>query len=389
MKTQQFIAGNPGEIKNLLSSLQVAETDLAIIFSDKSFLLQPEIREAIKSKFSPSQLIGCSTSGGIQANELFDGTFILNLVSLKHTRFKKASVTFQNTSESFKTGKELVSKLLGPDLKHILVFSDGYAINGSRLVEGMNATVTQGVTISGGLAGDNADFNSTRVCNESNDFMENTVTAIGLYGDRVKISCGSFGGWEEFGIERVVTKSVENVVYEIDGKPALDLYKTYLGDKAKDLPSSALLFPLSFKEKENHEPLVRTILSVNEENKSMVFAGNIPQGAHVKLMKTATNNLVNMLELSEKMARFQGVKDIEEGLVLMVSCIGRKLVLKQLTQDEIEAVVNRFNPHFKFTGFYSYGEIYTDLSNEKNEATYTESCALNNQSMTITSITEF
>ena len=260
--------------------------------------------------------------------------------------------------------------------------------------------ITHEVTVSGGLAGDNNDFNYTLVSDQENTFKKNVVSAVGLYGNRVRIHCGAFGGWEDFGIERTITKSVENIVYEIDNKPALELYKTYLGEKAKDLPASGLLFPLSMQQDDQKEPLVRTILNINTEEKSLIFAGNIPQGSKVKLMKTGSDNLINQFEIEEKMSEFKNTEE-EDGLVIMISCIGRKLVMKQLTQVEIEAVTERFHSKFKFTGFYSYGEIFTNTKNRVyNQVTNTQTispsvvfqhgdCLLNNQSMTITSIIEF
>ena len=73
------------------------------------------------------------------------------------------------------------------------------------------------------------------------------MVAVGLYGEHVKLGHGSKGGWDTFGPERIVTKSDGNVLYELDDKPALALYKEYLGDRAAGLPGSALLFPLALR----------------------------------------------------------------------------------------------------------------------------------------------
>ena len=400
MNTKQFSAHNKSEILLILKDLDQIEADLILVFSDKSYLADQEIESELKKVARDIPFLGCSTSGGIMGATLLDSAFIINFIQFEHTIVKKASVSFSETGESMQAGKELAEALMAPDLTHIFVLSDGCAINGSRLVEGINSVITHEVTVSGGLAGDNNDFNYTLVSDQDNAFKKNVVSAVGLYGNRVRIHCGAFGGWQDFGIERTITKSIENIVYEIDNKPALELYKTYLGEKAKDLPASGLLFPLSLQQDDQKEPLVRTILNINAEEKSLIFAGNIPQGSKVKLMKTGSDNLINQFEIDEKMSEFKNT-DEENGLVIMISCIGRKLVMKQLTQEEIEAVTEMVTSKFKFTGFYSYGEIFTNTKNRVySQVTDAHAisqpivfqhgdCVLNNQSMTITSIIEF
>lgn len=399
MVTTQFSSTDKFEIINFLKGLNHIDSSLLMVFSDKTFLADSEISTELKNLGEKIPMIGCSTAGGIIGDNLLDAAFIINIIKFEHSFAKKASVSFSETSESFAVGKELAEALLAPDLAYVFILSDGIFINGSRLVEGINSVVKNKVIVSGGLAGDNADFAYTLVNDSNNSFNKNVVSAIGFYGNRIQINCGAFGGWEDFGIERTVTKSKENIVYEIDHKPALELYKTYLGAKAKDLPASALLFPLSIQQKKGADQLVRTILNINEEENSLVFAGNIPEGTKVKLMKPGSGSLISQLEIDDKLSEFNFTEDAT-GLVIMVSCIGRKLVMKQQTQEEIESVTEKLNPNFKFTGFYSYGEIFT-TKKEKNEHSNSDDafltefmqceygdCVLNNQTMTVTCIRE-
>jgi hypothetical protein len=206
-------------------------------------------------------------------------------------------------------------------------------------------------------------------------FKTNTISAIGFYGDRIKIQCSSESGWDIFGVNRTITSSDENIVFEIDHKPALDLYKSYLGEKAKYLPSSGLLFPLSLKTEEGI--VVRTILGVNEEENSIRFAGNIPINSLVNLMQTNIDSIIDAAELASlKLAKENKEKN---GLMILISCVGRKLVLKQIVQEEVESVTKYFDEDFCFSGFYSYGELSSSKSNK---------CSLHNQTMTLTLITE-
>jgi len=273
----------------------------------------------------------------------------------------------------------LISSLEKEGLKHVLVFSDGLHVNGSELVRGIRWELPEGCNATGGLAGDGALFENTVVVTNDGLAKGNFISAIGFYGDRLKVGYGSLGGWDSFGIERNVTKSAGNVLYEIDNQPALDLYKSFLGEKAKDLPSSGLLFPLSMRLTSTEDPVVRTILAVDDKAKSLTFAGDIPEGSQIKLMKANIDRLIDGAEEAAKIS-VSPFGEHQAQLSILISCVGRKLVLKQLVEEEVEAVESAVGSQSAITGFYSYGEIAPFLTGAK--------CELHNQTMTITTFTE-
>jgi hypothetical protein len=348
------------------------------VFSHKQYLVDELIASQIQLSFANSIIMGCSSAGEIGAKKVIDESFVLTSVKFEKSKVKKASFALNHMSDSEKAGEYLANQLIDKDLKNVFILSDGLNVNGSRLIEGINSVLDYTVNVSGGLAGDNGDFIKTYVADMDNNFVSNCISAIGFYGEDLETSSGSFGGWDSFGIGRVVTKSIENVVYEIDGQPALELYKSYLGDLSKELPGSALFFPLEMKSDDGSQILVRTILGINEKENSLTFAGNIAEGALVRLMKTNVSRVIDGAGKAALMAKEDLSK--ESKLVLMVSCVGRKLVLKQLAQDEIEAVTDSFAADVIFTGFYSYGE----LSKLRGE----HLCNLHNQTMTLTAISE-
>jgi len=207
----------------------------------------------------------------------------------------------------------------------------------------------------------------------------NTVTAIGLYGDRLKVGYGSFGGWDAFGAERLITHAQGNVLYELDGKSALQLYKMYLGEHARGLPATALLFPLSLRKSKDDEPLVRTILSVDEEKQSMTFAGGLTEGAYARFMKANIDRLVDGASEAATTS-YEAIGSTTPDLAILISCIGRKLVLKQRIEEEVESVRDVLGARTTLTGFYSYGEISPFAPGAR--------CELHNQTMTITTLSE-
>jgi hypothetical protein len=243
------------------------------------------------------------------------------------------------------------------------------------LVLGLQEFLPEGTIITGGLAGDGNRFKSTLVgLNETP--IEGRIVAIGFYGSKLSITYGNMGGWDSFGNESVITKSNANVLYEIDNKPALDVYKSYLGDQAKYLPESGLLYPFSIRLKDSDDAVVRTILKINEEERSLIFAGNMPEGAYARLMKANSNHLIH----GASMAATDSMETISQKpeLAILISCVGRKLVLNQRIGEEVEAIRAIYGSKTAITGFYSYGEISPSLSK----------CELHNQTMTITTISE-
>lgn len=377
MRVKQSWFKDEHEVIHFLSHFNASEYDLHIVFTDIIYPTEPVISEMFSNAFKDALVIGCTTAGEIINKHSEDRSFSISSIKFEKTKVKKFTYSLQNTSDSFNAGKLLGQLLLSDDLKHVFILSEGIHVNGTRLTEGFNSVLPTEVNVSGGLAGDNGKFEKTLVIDQNNQFSPSCISVIGFYGDSIKSSTGSYGGWDSFGIDRVVTKSKENVVYEIDNQPALDLYKSYLGDMSEQLPGSALFFPLEMRIDEKSDLLVRTILGVSEADKSMTFAGNIPEGASVRLMKTNVNRVIDG---AEKAAVIANKEKLDAELVLMVSCVGRKLVLKQLVQDEIEAVVMEFPDATSFTGFYSYGELL--------KSGFSDNCELHNQTMTITVLSE-
>lgn len=352
------------------------EVQLVIAFGSANVLLKSNCIEKIQHKYPNASVCSCSTAGEILGVEVFDETVSVTALSFEKATTKAVSLNINNESSSYEAGKKLVSKLPKENLKLIYVISDGAKVNGSELVKGLNFEKPKDLLITGGLAGDGTNFKETFV--GLNSIPESgTIVAIGFYGNSLKVSSASFGGWDSFGLEREVTKANSNILYEIDHKNALDIYKKYLGKHADELPAAALLFPLAIN-KSTEEVIVRTILSIDEEEKSMTFAGDIPEGSKVRFMKANFDKLIdaasdaatNCLKSNNKIPK----------LTLLVSCVGRKMILGHRIDEEIEAISEVFEDKSALAGFYSYGEI-APLENFSD-------CELHNQTMTITCIDE-
>jgi hypothetical protein len=337
-----------------------------------------ELIEELRDHFKGAPVIGCSTSGEIVGDEVVDDTLVATAVHFNHTPLRTAFATIDEAASSYAVGVELARQLDDPSLRHVFVVSDGLHVNGSDLARGLASGVSEGVSITGGLSGDGSNFAETWVI-DSEAAGPHRVAAVGLYGDHLRVGYGSMGGWEPFGPVRTITRAEGNVLYELDGRSALDLYKTYLGEHAAQLPASGLLFPIVVTKEQGSEGVVRTVLSVNEQDKSMTFAGDIPQGGTAQLMKTNVDDLVDGATAAAE-ASLSGLGDLRPDLALLVSCVGRKLVMKQRIEEEVEAVRDVLGGDATFAGFYSYGELCPLRAGGD--------CRLHNQTMTITTFAE-
>ncbi len=355
----------------------LANADLVLLFGARE-VLQPNSLTELAATYPGAILLGCTTAGEIWSTHVGDGLIVATAVRFGSTRVRLARTSLPEHENSRAAGEKLAEELAGNDLCHLFVLADGVHINGSELVAGLTGALPAGVAVTGGLAGDGARFERTLVC-AGDRLSEDGVAAVGFYGRDLRVGYGSLGGWDPFGPDREITRCEGNRLYELDGEPALDLYKRYLGVHAADLPASALLFPLSVTPASGGERLVRTILGVDESSKSMVFAGDLPAGGYARLMKANVDRLIDgATEAAVGTAAALG--SFEPDLAVLISCVGRRLVLRQRVEEEVESVRQVLGDRAVLTGFYSYGEIAPFRPAVR--------CELHNQTMTITAFAE-
>lgn len=356
-----------------------SDTTAVMVFGASEFFDNPGPLFDVKNAFPKSVLVGCSSAGEIHGGRVSDNSLSVAVSKFESTRVASAWAPVATPEESFAAGKSLAKELTKPGLRGILVLSDGLNVNGSELVRGINSVIPPGVIVTGGLAGDGSRFKRSWVLRDGKP-TTNGVTAAAFYGDKVSIGHGSKGGWDKFGPERVVTRSINNVLFELDNEPALPLYKKYLGDRASGLPATGLLFPLSLRSSgKDEKSLVRTILAVDEEQQSMTFAGDVPEGHLAQLMTANFDRLISAAGEAALMTKKTAGADDHDTLAIAISCVGRRLVLGERTEEELDSALDLLPKGTKQVGFYSYGEL----------SPYgLGTCDLHNQTMTLTTLSE-
>ncbi len=351
---------------------------LVLVFGEGTAEEYKEPLQLLSASFPTSIIAGSSTAGTIDQDELVESGLVVMVARFETATLKMAATCMESPDESYIGGAEVASDLFTSDLKSMIVLSDGLNVNGTKLTQGINSVVANNVIVTGGLAADGNRFKNTWVL-VNGRVVSGYVTAVGFYGDSIQVGYGSKGGWDRLGMERKVTKAMGNVLYELDGQPALELYKRYLGDKANELPAAGLLFPLEVREKcDLREGNVRTILGIDEELQSITFAGDINEGSYATLMKANHDRLIDGAYSAAEMVELDDSGE-NPMLSIAISCVGRHLVLKQRTEEELDATLEVLPAKTQQVGFYSYGEISPARSGL---------CNLYNQTMTLTTIWE-
>ncbi|MUH37484.1 histidine kinase [Zobellia amurskyensis] len=377
MKIMQAVKEAKQPFKILSKESHNLKEPLVLVFGNRYALEDDNLYAEVNQLFPDGHIVFGSTAGEIIGDSVLEGVVSLTAIEFEKCSFVVKRKNISEINDDQLLGETLFREFSKEGLKHIFLVSEGSSVNGSALIEGFGEVRINNISLSGGLCGDDDRFERT-LASYNKSAKEGEIIAIGFYGESLEITSANYGGWTPFGPERIITKSKKNVLHELDRQPALDLYKKYLGDKAKELPTSALLYPLNVRINENEEPLVRTILTIDEKVGTMTLAGDVPEGARVQLMMSTVDDIAGGASIAAQYAMKDRTNEPE--LAILISCVGRKLVMDQRTEEEVEEVISVIGTNAAVTGFYSYGEMAPFAGQD--------ACKLHNQTMTLTLFSE-
>jgi hypothetical protein len=350
---------------------------LVLMFGGTAALKDPALFAQVQRAYPGAYLFGCSTAGEIHGTQVLVDAVVVTAASFASSEVRGARVRLADVPHGAAAGERLARALPAKGLVHVVALSDGLGVNGNDLVRGLTEHLPDGVSVTGALAGDGTRFQETLVIAGAAP-EPGVVGVLGFYGSRLRVGYGSLGGFDPFGPERLVTRSVGTVLYELDGQPALQLYKRYLGEHAAGLPGTAFQFPLKLRTGQGDAGVVRTVLAINEQDQSLTFAGDLPEGSYVELTRTNFEHLIDgAVGAAQKSYEPLGAPP---ELALLFTCVGRKIVLGQRTEEEVEGVREVLGEGAALTGFYSYGELAPFKTGER--------CQLHNQTMSVTAFRE-
>ncbi|PCJ32420.1 MAG: hypothetical protein COA90_03215 [Gammaproteobacteria bacterium] len=374
---QEHLSSKMG-LSKLPSKSPLPEANWVLVFGSVKRFKERGFAKTLQKRYPHAQIIGCTTAGEITGEGVYDDSIHITAMLWERSTLKFIAKPINSMAQSHALGNLIASELKQDNLKGVFVLSDGLNINGSELVEGLQEDL-KNVPITGGLAGDNAQFTQTYLLNNG-EVYDRGVIAVGIYGDNAVITSGALGGWKPYGPPRKVTRAVKNIVYELDNKPALPLYKMYIGHYASQLPASGLNFPFAIMDDKKSITVIRTLLAVSADENSLTFAGNVAEGSTVRFLKSDHDRLVNGASDAARQIIDKGINLNSKALAICVSCVGRKLVMAEQVSDEVFAVQRLLGTQTGITGFYSNGEICSGENDGHS--------LLHNQTMTIAYLSE-
>jgi len=361
-----------------LRDLEKISPHILLAFGDTRYFTKPDVLHALHTHFPNALLVGCSTAGEVSQQGVENDTLVVSGIHFQHSAFQTTHTRLSDMDDSFAAGARIGRGLAASGLHSILVFAPGVKINGSALIRGIQSEVGENVSVSGGLAANAGRFQETFVVH-GDAIGNDLIAAVGFNSPCTRLTHGTFSGWQPFGPIRRANRVENNVLYELDGEPALVLYKRYLGKHAEALPGSALLFPFALVDSDLQQTgVIRTILGIDEAQGSLTLAGEVAPGSYLRLMTANSDNLIDGAEAAARAA--SQANAAHESLALLVSCVGRKMVMHGRVDEEVEAVGSVFGANCTLAGFYSNGEISPHLAGAE--------CRLHNQTMTITLLEE-
>ncbi|MEQ9308581.1 MAG: FIST N-terminal domain-containing protein [Balneolaceae bacterium] len=375
MKVDHFILQGNQFTYSKKEITRIEPISFILTFTTRTILENPNSLDEIRKIYPGVPIVSCSTSGEIYEAEVLDNSITGVAIQLEKTSFEIEKVNVKDFSNSHEAGVKLANKLSSKNLKHLFILSDGWIVSGPELIEGLYSKIDKEVSISGGMAGDGANFSKT-VVGLDTDIKSGNICAIALYGDHIQIGFGSHGGWDEIGSEMEITRANGRVVYELDHKPALDLYKSHLGNDVLGLPGTALLYPVSISYGKQSEVFVRTVHNIDEKSKSIILGAEINEGETLSFMRAEFDDPFEGV-VNASLSALENVS--EPQLAIIISCIGRKLLFGQSIQTEIDIIKEGLGNSPTLIGFYSYGEICP------TKKTFAQ---LNHQMITITTLSE-
>lgn len=366
-------------LNRLPSKSPLPEANWVLIFGSPARFKERGFIKTLQKRYPNAQIMGCTTSGEISHEGAHDDSVQITAMLWERSTLKFLAKPINTMAQSHALGAQIANELQGHDLKGVFILSDGLNINGSELVEGVQE-ILSGVPITGGLAGDGTDFTQTLLLN-NNKVHDRVVLAVGIYGENAIVTSGALGGWKPYGPPRKVTRSAQNVVFELDNKPALPLYKMYIGQHyANGLPASGLDFPFAIIAEDKSIIVIRTVAAIDSNDNSLSFFGNVNEGSTIRFLRSDHDKLVDAASNAASQVVSKGINLNDRALAVCVSCVGRKLIMKEQLSDEVFAVQRLLGVQTSITGFYSYGEISS--GNDDHHS------ALHNQTMTIAYLSE-
>lgn len=338
-----------------------SERTLIVVFGECETQQQWKPIEELISNYPLSHIVGCSSNAVFHDGQLLRSALSVGIIQFRDSEIKTATSVIEGFDDCHEAGVRIAAQLNDADLKGVLLFSDGRTTDATAIVKGLQELLPPDVTIAGGLSGGIiADGRVASWVLIDGRIAPMSVCAVGLIGSTLEVVPATGGGWAPIGKECHTTRSHHRTLFELDGLPAADVYRECVrnsGVTTDDFP--VVNYPIAVKTEGLETQIVRDIYKIDDENKSLILASDIPENSVVRVMNCTDEEILDGVDEVVDRLRNKTILPESNALSICVSCMGRKVVMGELTSEESRILYGRLGQGISQVGFYAFGEIST------------------------------
>ncbi len=301
------------------------------------------------------ELIGCTTDGELSSRLGFRQDSVV-LVLFGSDRIEFAAGLGQDLSGDVAGACSRAVAAARDKSVHpptiCLALPESLTASGQAVVEALSRTLGGEVPVFGATSGDGYELTKThQFCGR--EVYTDAVPVLLLSGPLV-YSAAVESGWEPLGDPGVVTSSDYTTVHEIDGRPAMEFFRRFLGPDGAPTPE----FPLAILDEQGAVECLRTALSEHQdESGAITFLSEVREGAKVQITTADRAAILAGCSASVEKAFADYPHGKSPELAMVFSCCCRRLLLGTRTKEEMGIVESVLGSDFPVVGFYGYGEI--------------------------------
>lgn len=361
--TDSAMAGGSAA-REALANLGVAPR-LLVVFTTEHYD-HAVVLDAIRSATGTVPLLGCCTGGLIMPTGIMP--MGVGLLALGGADFELALAIAPGLSTTPAASAETVAEALeaaqldpAAERNNVaLIFTDG--LTGSLAMDAaiQSAAAVLGplCPLFGGAAGDSLNYGHT-VLFAGDRIMSDALVAAQI-SSAAPIGVGVRHGWRPASRRMAVTRSSGNLLYELDGRPALEIYRELLPNETITPDNFRMIsryHPIGFVQA-GSEPLVRLPLAVTDDG-ALSCVGTLPGDAFAYIMEGNPGSLIEAAAVAAERA-MAALEGKPPAVAIVINCVTRPPLLGDQSQAEIDRIRSVLGATTPFIGMYSFGEIAAD-----------------------------
>lgn len=353
-------------VEQALKSAGITKPDLILMFATIGYD-QPAVLAAVRKAAGGAPVCGCSAEGTIARDEVDESLFsiVVMAIASDELRFDIGLVSGlkADSAEVGRTIAKTIQPLLKSDTLGLFIFPDGLTINFEQLQAGIedHLKLDRLFPLLGGTAGD--DFAMKQTYQYCNDQVVSDGVAWALILGRARLAWAVNHSCLPMGVQHTVTRSEKNVIYEIDGRPALDFVKNYLTEeeianwgKAAGHVSFGIEAPGDIEE-EYDRYLIRFMPAKDDQTGSITIPTEISEGTVIWMTRRDYDKMAAGVDRLGSQIKAQ-LGGATPKLIFQFDCGGRgKIFLRDQQRLQLLGRLQRQLPFSPWLGFYTFGEI--------------------------------